>query len=851
MSDRRLDFLTNDAFFGELLSERLAAGSLTADEALHFAIEIGAALHNVHTVGRVHTQLSPSCIALAQSGARILTPTASPQETAPYRAPEQLRGDEPDERSDVFAYGAVVYEMVTGKRAFPGTGAELAQQILTQSPTLSGSPTPVGAALERVIAGCLEKDPSRRRQRVKNAVIELKLAVCRRPVDLGLAPGRQVRPVPVPAPELPLPIPSSARKSASRPVSAIDNPPQSPVPAYAALGNRKPAMNAGLAPPGVVRRRASKIWTICVAVLALAATSVAAAAYLHQKTATQVLKFAVTQPEHTSYPGMPSVSPNGRYLTFSAVGPEGRRMLWLRPLDALHATVVQGSEGASAPFWSPDSETIAFFAGKNLKKVSITGGNPETVCPADEMPGGGAWNTDGTILFAPSLAGGFYRVSANGGKPQPILNLDEAKLERGDRWPQFLPDNQHFVFYQQTDLAETSGVYLGSLPAASGEAPGYHRLFASQTNAVYSAADPSASHTGYLLYINDRNLTAQRFDAGRLQPAGDPMTLATDLGAVRSLALAPISVSATGVLVYQGVGQPTRQMVWMDRGGRQVMLSGEPGEWGPPRISPDGHRAAAAKIGTDGKNAHLWLLDVSGPAEEISAEAGVHEGSPVWSPDGLRLAYFSKQDEAYDIYTRSPLPGSKPELLLQTAARKYPTDWSRDGRYLTFSQTGNGTRLDVWGFSLKDHRAAPLLDTVYSEGFGSISPDGKWLAYQSDQSGRTEVYVQPFEALTDGTKRSWMVSNNGGLPRWRSDGSELFYISPDGRMMSVPLRAANDGGIGAGQPQMLFQTRPVPKTWNLYDVSPDGQRFLMNLPLEWTSSAPITVITNWAEKLKQ
>ena len=253
-------------------------------------------------------------------------------------------------------------------------------------------------------------------------------------------------------------------------------------------------------------------------------------------------------------------------------------MLWLRPLDALHATVIQGTEGASAPFWSPDSQSIAFFSGKSLKKVRIAGGAPEDICETEASPGGGSWNRDGTILFAPSLSGGFTVSRPSGGKPQQVLGLNESKSERADLWPQFLPDGKHFVFYQQTDLAETSGVYAGSL-----DQPEYRRLFTSQTNAVYSAVSPDSPKSGYLLYINERTLMAQQFNAGRLEIAEDPITLANEIGAVRSLALAPISVSNSGVLVYQGVGQPTRQMVWMDRAGKQIAVAGEPGAWGPPQ----------------------------------------------------------------------------------------------------------------------------------------------------------------------------------------------------------------------------------------------------------------------------
>jgi Tol biopolymer transport system component len=588
-----------------------------------------------------------------------------------------------------------------------------------------------------------------------------------------------------------------------------------------------------------------RVWAIVVGLLALAATSVAAVLLLHQKPAAAVLKFSVTQPENTSYPGMPSVSPDGRYLAFSAVGPEGKRMLWLRPLDALHATVIPGSEGASAPFWSPDSQWIAFFGGKFLKKAKIMGGDPENICQAEAAPGGGAWNKDGTILFAPSLSDGFYRVAAGGGKPQQVLQLDESKLERADLWPQFLPDGKHFVFYQQTDLTETSGVYLGST-----DPPEYHRLFTSQTNAVYSAAAPDAPKTGYLLYIYERDLKVQPFNVSRLDITGEAFTLGNEIGAVRSMALAPISVSTTGVLVYQGVGQPTRQMLWIDRAGKQIASAGEPGTWGPPRISPDGSHAIAAKTGPDGTIAHLWLLDVNGTVQQIT-DGPLHEGSPIWSPDGSRIAYFGKQGDAYDIFTRAAQVGAKPELLLKSADQKFPSDWSHDGRYIVYTMTGLGTHLDLWGLSVGDRRSAPILNTVYSEGFATISPDGKWLAYQSDATGRNEVYVQAFEGLNGGTRRRWIVSKGGGLPRWRSDSGELFYMTNDGRIMSAPIRLDADGGIAAGQAQMLFQTRPVPKSWNLYDVTPDGQRFLVNVPLEWTSAVPITVVTNWTEKLKE
>ena len=824
-------FAGNEAMDGELLAERLARGPLAPEEALRYAIEIGTALNRAHSLGLVHGALSPYSIRIASTGALVLQPLPKCDErAAPYRSPEQVRGEAPDWRSDVFAYGALLYEMASGRRAFPGQGAELNEAILEQPPAGLTAKSAVLAAMEGVIAGCLEKDPSCRRQRIQNAVIELKLLGRPRqrmaevrnqqpqpPVETAAAEPAHDRiaqpaaPAPAPEPEVP-----------RQPVYVIPDPP---------------------APVGVFRRR---FWTIGAALIAVTVISMAAVLYWRQQPAPPVLRFAVSPPEHTSYFGTPSVSPDGRFLTFSALGPEGRQTLWLRPLDALHANVIPGTEGGFAPFWSPDSNYIAFFANGSLKKVRTGGGTPEIVCGAEAMPGGGTWNRKGVILFAPSLADGLYRVAENGGKPQPVLTLDSSKYERSYLWPQFLPDDKNFVFFVETDLSNTTGVYVGTL-----DPPEHHRLFSSETNAVYSrGAAGDSSKSGYLLFIRGRHLMQQPFNISNLAMQGNPFTLADDIGAVRSMALAPISVSGNGILVYQSVGKPTRQMVWLDRSGKQVGRGSEPGDYGPPRISPDGRRAAVARLDPNGVTANLWILDAGGNATQFTSTSQ-HEGAPVWSPDGSRIAYFSNAEGAFNIYVK-PLDGEgRAELFYKSTLPKYPTDWSRDGRYILFGVVSPATREDVWAMSTADRRAGPVLNTIYSEGSAALSPDGKWLAFQSDQSGRNEVYVQPFEGATAGTRRRWLVSSGGGdLPRWRGDGAEMFYMTPAGRMMAVALHP--DGGDFRFElPHMLFQTRPIPGTWNLYDVSPDGQRFLLNLPLEWSSAAPITVVTNWTEKLKE
>ena len=803
------DFVNGEPINGELLSIRLGRGPLDPSDALRYAIEIGSELGKAHSLGRVHGALSPSAILLTYRGARILPPPSDDDPHAPYRSPEEVRGLEPDWRSDVFAYGAILYEMAAGRRAFPGDGGDLGNAILLKPPLALMSHSPVHAAMEGVIASCLVKDPAQRRQRIQNAVIELKLAG-------QLARAAEQR----------------ARELLHKPRN---------------FAQRPPLHYETAASPSTDARW--RLAAVALLLVALAALTAAAAIYLHRRPAPSVMRFSVTAPEHSSYPGTPSISPDGRYLAFSAIAAEGQRMLWLRPLDELAATVIPGTDGGFAPFWSPDGQSIGFFANRSLKRVRVRNeaggpGAPQIVCAVEAMAGGGAWSSDGTILFAPGLNGGLYKVSAQGGQPQPYTTLDASRSEHAHLWPQFLPDGRHFIFFGLTEIAETTGVYTAAL-----DHPGHQFVFAAETNAVFSPLASGSSQDGYLLYLRDRDMVARRFNASRLAVEGEPLALAPDIGAVRSLSLAPISVSSNGVLVYQSTVRSTRQLVWMDRTGKQLGSPSEPGEWGPPRISPDGTRAIVAKLGVEGEHANLWILNASGGATQLTSTPA-HEGSPIWSPDGTRIAFFSNQEGSYDIYGQAATPAARPELLYKSPLPKYPTDWSRDGRFILFGSLADSTKADVWLFSLAEHRATPILNTVYSEGYGALSPDGRWLAFQSDESGVNQVYVQAFDSFSSNTKRRWQVSpNGGGLPRWSGDSSELVYITSGGRMMSVNVHPKGTE-FQFDEARLLFETRPIPHTWNLYDVSRDGQRFLVNLPLEWSNSSPITVVTNWTEKLK-
>ncbi|HUA59169.1 MAG TPA: hypothetical protein VML19_10470, partial [Verrucomicrobiae bacterium] len=747
------------------------------------------------------------------------------------RSPEQVRGETPDWRSDIFSFGTLLYEMVTGRRAFTGEGAALDRAILEKPPAALMGKSPIHAAMEGVIAGCIEKDPARRRQRVQNAVIELRLA------------GRS--------------LPRLAKAQSQAAVQSGQALEFVPKPDVAGTGGdedirpKRPRIFTPVsfpdeiqAVPGRARRQRMVMWILLVVSLLVLASGIWIMWQLSHPHPAQVVEFPVQPPENTTY-RMPAISPDGKFVVVQSQGPDGKPMLWLRALDAMKPEVIPGTEGAFAPFWSPDSQDLAFFADKALKKVHLSDRRTTRICDTEALPGGGTWNRSGIIIFAPGQGSTLYRVSANGESPQPIQKLNAARLERAHLWPQFLPDGEHFVFFVLSDSATATGVYVGSL-----NSPDYTMLFQSETNAVYSPPAADTGKHGYLVYIRDGSLMGVGFHAGHLKVLGEPIRLQDEVGAVQSLSLAPISISSNAVLVYQSVSSPTRQLAWMDREGKRLAAVNDGGNWGPPRISPDGTRAVVAKTGKDQKNAELWMVDQNGRSVQFTG-GPEHKGSPVWSPDGSRIAYFSNASGNYDIVVSPSNNGSRVEPLLQSAQAKYPTDWSRDGRFLLFGVLSEATRSDVWAMSMADRHAGALLDTVYAEGYAALSPDGRWLAFQSDETGgRNQVYVQPFDGISSGTKRRYDVSTEGGgLPRWRADGKELFFITSSGRMMSVDVHSGN-GEFQCDPPQPLFQTRTIPNTWNLFDVAPDGQRFLVNLPLDWPSASPITVMTNWTEKVK-
>jgi Tol biopolymer transport system component len=836
VATREQEFLSKEQVEGDRLSDRLADGILPPEDSLRIALDIGTALHRAHARGLVHGALSPAAILLTSDGAILLQPqSVAPELCEPYRAPEQVRGEPADWRSDIFSYGAVLYELVSGRRPFPGSGLELDEAIVRRPSAALNAKTPIHAAMEGVIAGCMQKDPAARRQRMQNAVTELKLAGRSAP-QIGLLTQRLAQ----------------RTQSPAAPADPAETGQFLTVPAPA------DPLRTVFRQPTPVRPR--RLALAMVAIIALAAVAIAALAIIYLRrdrsaNANQVLRFRISPPQPAGYCGTPAVSPDGHYVACAAPGEDGQPVLWLHAFDETKWVSVNGSDGAFAPFWSPDSRFVGFFAKGLLKRVALGNGAPGTaaaLCETEGTGGGATWSSGGAILFAPGQEGGLSRIASSGGKPQPVLKPNAQKSESAFLWPQFLPDGKHFVFFLQTNLPETSGVAVGSL-----DPPSYRFLFQSDSNAVYSTtAGAHQSSNGYLLFIQDRNLMGQEFNPSKQELVGQSNLLAPEIGLISSLSLAPLSVSGNAMLTYQKVDEPTRQLVWMERSGRPIRTVGDAGKWGPPRISPDGHRVAAGKMGADGRNSDLWLIEEDGAANLFLATPGVSHGMPMWSPDGKRLAYWSNQSGVYDIYDKPVEGNGKEELLYQSSLTKYPTDWTRDGKFILFGAIGDGTKSDIWALSLPDRHASPLVQTIHAEGYAAISPDGRWMAYQSDETGANEIYVQPFEPGSSETKRRVQVSNDGGgIPRWSADGGELFYMTGSGHMMAVTVHSRN-GLFEFDPPKMLFHTRPMRPFSNLYDVSPDGQRFLINAPLERTTpssganNSDIMVVTNWTERLK-
>ena len=808
-----VDYLVMEYLEGETLTDRLARGPLAIELLLRCGIEIADALDKAHRQGIVHRDLKPGNVMLTKSGVKLLdfglakamapaTPVSgatslptivgslSPNLTSAgtilgtfqYMSPEQLEGKDADARSDIFSFGAVLYEMATGKKAFSAASqASLIAAILEHEPAPISSIAPLTPpALDRVIKKCLAKDPEERWQNAADLKSEL---------------------------------------------------------AWIAEAGSQ----AGVAAPVVAKRKSrERIAWIAFAMAALALGVLAYAFVRRAPAPIPVVRSSILMPDKTSL-GVVALSPDGRRLAFTAYDAQGKSSIWIRPLDAAVAQPIAGTENAEFPFWSPDSQAIAFFADKKLKRMDAAGGSVLTIADLKGDPVGGSWGKNGDILIGQGGAS-LLRIPASGGSLIPATRLDPSRHETGHRYPYFLPDGRHFLFLALNldGAPEDPG---NQICASALDSTEVRRLIRGYSNPVYAS--------GHLLLGRDGDLVAQPFDAGALRLNGEPVTLAKEIGFFSwFVALAQFSTSDNGLLAVSANALIPQRLQWLDRSGRVLESVGEPALYGTLHLSPDARRAVVSIWEPNIGKSETWIVDLANGAKTRVTNGPAENNSAVWSPDGSRIAFSSDRTHQDDLYEKSTTGGTEERALISEEGQKLALDWSPDGRYLLyFDREPRGERtvglsaLPLFG----DKKPIALIPRAKRASVAArFSPDGRWIAYTLDDSGRDEVYVMKFP---DSGER-WQVSPAGGdAPRWRRDARELFYVAPDGKLMAVDVTL--EPSFHAGAPKALFETVP-PATagFDFYDVSADGQKFLMNLPTN-QGTLPLTLFSHWTAALKK
>jgi Tol biopolymer transport system component len=527
-----------------------------------------------------------------------------------------------------------------------------------------------------------------------------------------------------------------------------------------------------------------------------------------------------------------AVSPDGRQVVFVASG-DGASRLWVRPLDTTAAQPLAGTDGATYPFWSPDSRSIGFFAGGKLKRIDTAGGPPTTICDAPDGRGG-AWAPDGTIVFSPSIGTGLMRVPSSGGTPAPATAYDAQKDPGGQVWPGFLPDGRHFTFVVSGAVRSESWLSVASL-----DSPEVTRLWVAESGAQY--APP-----GYMLFLRGNTLFAQPFDAGALATRGDAIPIVEAVSRNTDSLFSAFSVSNVGTLVFKTGSDLVRQIGIFDRTGRPLGRTGPFGDIGNPELSPDGTRLAIDRVESNSLNPDIWVIDLQrGTSGRLTFESE-NEYSPGWSSDGRTLYYIARRDDRDSLYAKTAGGSTAEKVVVPgNGSRWVGGQVTRDGAYFVFSRGTNSG--DIWLAALKgDPTPHPYMETPVSETRPQVSPDGRWLAYESDESGRSEIYIQTFPH--PGGK--WQISTNGGVqPRWRADNKEMFFFALDRTMMAVPLREEG-GSLTPGAPVPLFVSGLAVLGKYRYTVSSDGQRFYLAEATDDRQGAPIDVVLNWTSMLK-
>jgi serine/threonine protein kinase len=793
---------------GPTLADRIAQGPIPIDEALPIAQQIVDALEAAHERGIVHRDLKPANIKLRPDGtvkvldfglakalepvpadidtARLPTVTSPAMTglgvilgTAAYMSPEQARGRAVDKRSDVWAFGCVMFEMLAGVQLFGGADVtESIAAIVRAEPDWGKLPPDTPAAIRRLLRRCLAKDPKERLMDIGVARLEIK--------DALTAPS------------------SEANAAAARPLG-----------------------------------RARLPWIVAAMSIALT-LAVVPWSLRRQSVDPFPMQLEIAAPTGLS-PDSLALSPDGKQLAFVAPV-NGIKSLWVRQLDQDRAQPVPGTNDASLPFWAPDSRAIGFFADGTLKRIDLPpSGSPQALANVT-VPRGGSWSGDGVIVFAPALGTGLMRIPAGGGVPAAATRLSGG--QGSHRWPQFLPDGRHFLFASLGN-GGSQGVFLGSLDEGTPV-----RLLDANGVAWYAS--------GHLIFGSGGALFAAPFDIDRRRLTGDSVPIRPTATLPPSGRMA-ISFSSTGLLAYvhdSSVGQ--RRLVWIDRAGTVVGTVGQPDDAGlaNPELSPDGRRLAVTRLTQGAPN--VWLMDVArGVPTRFTVDPG-RQSAPFWSSDGKRILFRSALGGAPTLFVRAVDGLSDAKVLFEskTLFGGWPSDWSPDGRTVLYVVPGD----DLTAVDVESGKSSPVAQTSANEGWGEFSPDGRFVAYQSNESGRFEIYVRTFP----GAEGKWLVSVAGGTqPRWRRDGKELFYVTPDGQLMAVLLTADKTGRtLQVGNAVSLFLTNlvtaPAPGVITVgsgpkqqYAVASDG-RFLMIVPVAKTAApTPISIVVNWPATLQR
>ncbi len=793
--DGETDFFVMEYLEGDTLAERLFKGALPFEQVCRYGAEIAEALGTAHAAGVVHRDLKPGNVMLTKSGVKLMdfglakivaapapieALTSAPTRTkdltiegtllgtVPYMAPEQLEGRQTDARTDIFAFGAVLYEMAVGRKAFTGASqASLMSAILTsETPAVSSLQPMSPPAFDRLVKTCLAKDPAERWQSAQD--IGLQLAwIARGGTD---QPGR-------------------------------------------------PARNLSSAPRWLVGLAAASV-------LAAAALMTLYALRRPPSAPAAPIRFAVRAPVGTRFTWTPqhhvfAVSPDGRRLVFVARSADGRDFLWMRSLSEPSAVTLPGTDGALAPFWSPDSRFIAFFADGKLKKIDSSGGPPVALCDARGDYPSGSWGSQHSILFAALTEPFMSLVAEGGGSPSIVLKADDSRREKTVCWPSFLPDGRHFLYVGRSATEKQTYLRLASIGDGK-TAP----LLTNCSRAQYVPGDPNnpaGDRSGYLLYARDGSLLAQPFDSRRLRLVGDPIPVGQEIWQHVLIGVATFSASNNGLLASRGGRNPAR-LVWIDRAGRETGSVAPASGFETVRLSPDSRK---------------FVVSRTNPLTGLEDD----HAQPVWSPDGTRIAFSVRSMRDPRVLHWLALRGSgSPQPILPPGGAQRPEDWSPDGRFLLYF---GARRSGLWVVNVEGEPKPRKLvseTTADPTAYAQFSPDGHWIAYCSPESGRSEVYLTSFP---EPAERIRVSASGGSRPRWKRDGREIYFVSEDNEMIATPVRLA--AGVEIGQARSLFRIDPA--GWSDYDVTPDGARFLAAAKIPVQDADAIALTANWLSLL--